>query len=392
MNLHAQRLTDRYRELQQYVAWSDEDAQRAASAGPIVQPHLPALIDDFYEEIERHPQARKVITGGMAQVERLKGTLIRWLEELFSGHYDADYVLRRWRVGHRHVEIGLDQVYTNVALSRLRSGVIAALTQNWTGSAGDLAATSAAINKLLDLDLAIIEDAYQSESLERQQRTERLITIGQVAGGVAHEIRNPLNVIKTSVYYLLNARTPSPEKVREHLTRIQTQVGIADSVVTALTNFARMPVPAMQPFDVCGLLSHTLAMCELGAGVSVSLDFPDDLPSGLGDESQLAIVFMNLFRNARDAMPEGGELHVSAERGDDGIAIAVRDTGAGVPPEDLSRIMEPLFTTKASGIGLGLAMARAIIEKHQGRITVSSEFGRGATFVVHLLAAPSSSP
>jgi truncated hemoglobin YjbI len=90
-----------------------------AAAGPVA-PHIPQLIDDFYEEIERHPDAQRVITGGVAQVERLKGKLNQWVGDLFCGPYDAEYVLRRWRVGFRHVLIGLEQVYTNAALSRLR--------------------------------------------------------------------------------------------------------------------------------------------------------------------------------------------------------------------------------------------------------------------------------
>lgn len=383
----AQRLLERYHELQEYVSWSDADARRVGLLAPAVRPHLPALVDDFYAEIERHPAASRVITGGAAQVARLKGTLIRWLEELLSGRYDAEYVLRRWRVGHRHVEIGLDQVYTNVALSRLRSGLAEVVRSAWTGSSDELVAALASLHKLLDLDLAIIEDAYQAEHFARQQRIERLITIGQVAGGVAHEIRNPLNVIKTSVYYLLNARNPSPEKVTEHLTRIEGQVGVADAVVSALSSFARMPLPSLQPFDMSKLLRDAVAQCELPTGISVVLDVPEGLPQGLGDVSQLGIVFSNLVRNARDAMPQGGDLRVAARRAGGELSITVSDTGVGISRENLARVMEPLFTTKARGIGLGLALARAIVEKHQGTITVTSEPGRGTDFVVRLPAA-----
>ena len=99
---------------------------------------------------------------------------------------------------------------------------------------------------LLDLDLALIEDAYQTEYQRRQQAAERLATIGQVAGGVAHELRNPLNVIKTSVYYLRNAKAPSPDKQQSHLERIDRQVSVADGVIMALNSFARLPLPALK--------------------------------------------------------------------------------------------------------------------------------------------------
>ena len=228
-------------------------------------------MDDFYAEIDRHDDARKVITGGQEQIERLKGTLVRWLRELFSGTYDADYVARRWRVGWRHVEIGLEQVYTNVALSRLRTGLIRSLQEKWQGHAESLKETIRALNKLLDLDLAIIEDAYQAEYAARLQRSERLATLGQVAGGVAHELRNPLNVVKTSVYYLLNARNPTPEKKAEHLKRIERHVTLADNVISALTSFARMPVPDLRPISVESLVRETLELNPTGDEVEVVL-------------------------------------------------------------------------------------------------------------------------
>src|SRR5262245_36221887 len=178
----------RYQELQEYVGWSAEDARRVAAAGSVLESHLPALIDDFYAEIDRHPEARKVITGGAGQVERLKGTLRGWLRDLLNGPYDQAYVIRRWRVGHRHVEIGLGQVYTNVALSRLRRGLLQALEKSWTGPPGELLAVRQSLNTLLDLDLATIEDAYQAVHAVQQQRGERLAAIGQVAAGVAHEL------------------------------------------------------------------------------------------------------------------------------------------------------------------------------------------------------------
>src|SRR5262245_17207806 len=102
--LDSDALYSRYQELQAYVGWTDADARRIQAIGPLVEPAFAALIDDFYREIERHAAARKVIVGGPAQIQRLKSTLRAWIRELFTGGYDAAYVVRRWRVGRRHVE------------------------------------------------------------------------------------------------------------------------------------------------------------------------------------------------------------------------------------------------------------------------------------------------
>jgi signal transduction histidine kinase len=381
------RLFERYRELQLYVGWTESDRQRVVAAAPLLEPFLRGLIDDFYAEIERHPDALKVITGGPAQIERLKGTLVTWIRDLLAGRYDEDYVARRWRVGWRHVEIGLEQVYTNVALSRLRTGLIRSLHEAWRGAPIGLEETVRAINKLLDLDLAIIEDAYQSEYMARIQTHERLATLGQVAGGVAHEIRNPLNVLKTSVYYLRHARNISPEKQDEHLRRIEHNVEIANGVVTSLSNFARVPMPNLQPFVVESFIRDALDMNPPGDGIDVIVDCPSGLPEALGDRDQLRIAMGNLIRNARDAMPDGGRLTIAGRASDGCVDLSVCDSGMGIPPEVLARVTEPLYSTKARGLGLGLAISRAIVEKNQGRLRVASEPGRGSVFTIRLTAA-----
>jgi signal transduction histidine kinase len=385
MNPHD--LYRRYQQLQSYVDWSDADASRVRSVAPLLEPHFTALIDDFYAEIERQPEARKVITGGEQQIARLKGTLRSWLHELVAGQYDQAYVEGRSRVGWRHVEIGLDQVYTNVALSRLRTGLVRALRQSSQGSPGELAEVIQSLNKLLDLDLAIIEDAYQTEYTLRQQRTERLAAIGQVAGGVAHELRNPLNVIKTSVYYLTNARNPTPEKTTEHLKRIGQQVGLADGVITTLSNFAKMPLPDFRPVCIASCVRQALEANPLPDNITVATAFSSAQPPVVGDAAQLALVFGNLIRNARDAMPSGGQLTITGRHTGGHVEVDVMDNGVGITPENLSRIMDPLFSTKARGLGLGLAIARSILEKNKGTLRVASEVGRGTTFTVQLIAA-----
>jgi len=387
--MNAQEHVDRYRDLQRYVGWTDEDASRIASVGAALEPVLPVLVDDFYDEIARHPEAQQVITGGAAQVARLKTTLVGWLRGLLSGRYDADYVERRWRVGFRHVEIGLNQVYTNAALSRLRRRLGSALAEILNRNPDRLIAIRQSLDTLIDLDLAIIEDAYQAEYTARQQRIERLAAIGQVAGGVAHELRNPLNVIKTSVYYLLNARHATPEKTADHLERIGRQVEVADDVISALSDFAKLPLADQRPVDLTRCIDDALKAETLPPNVTVSVSTPESLPTALVDGKQVRIALGNLIRNARDAMPDGGRLDIRATRADGYVEVAVSDSGVGIHPDNLRQIMEPFFSTKARGIGLGLALTRAILDKNKGSLRVSSELGRGSTFVVRLNAAPS---
>ena len=163
---------DRYRILQAYVGWTDRDTARISALAPLVEPFLGDLIDDFYSTIERHEPTRKIIVGGDDQIVRLKHTLNQWVHELFRGDYDEQYVERRWRVGYRHVEIGLEEVYTNTALSRLRTGLAKAIRTAWRGDLDELHASIASLNTLLDLDLAIIEDAYQTEYASRMRAAE----------------------------------------------------------------------------------------------------------------------------------------------------------------------------------------------------------------------------
>jgi signal transduction histidine kinase len=382
---------DRYRELQRYVDWTDDDAERVRAVGALLDPHLAGIIDDFYGAIERSESARKSITGGHEQIERLKKTLLAWIRQLFSGRYDEQYVARRWRVGWRHVEIGLDQVYTNVALSRVRTGLLRALHENWAGDLYALKLTIRSLNKLLDLDLALIEDAYQAEHVERQQRVERLAAIGQVAGGVAHELRNPLNVVKTSVYYLLNARNASAEKRAEHLKRIERHVELADGVISVLSNFAKMPAPDARPFSLAACARAALETNPLPPGVEVAFELPEGL-TAVADAKQVEIVLSNLIRNARDAMPGGGRLTLSGRADGDAVELTVADTGVGIAPELLARVTEPLYTTKARGLGLGLAIARTIVDKSRGALRVASEPGRGSAFTVRLPAAGDGPP
>jgi two-component system sensor kinase FixL len=213
---------------------------------------------------------------------------------------------------------------------------------------------------------------------------EKFATLGKVSGGIAHEIRNPLNAVKTSAYYLLNAKNLAPEKIQEHLERIDRQVTMIDNVITALSDVAKLPEAFLRPVEMETVLRSVLGSVNLPSEIEVVFDLPDPLPVVLADENQIAIAFRNLVRNARDAMPQGGTLSLSADIGDELVTFNFADSGIGISEELLNSILEPLFTTKARGLGLGLSITLAIVEKNQGVLSYSSEHGKGSVFSVGL--------
>lgn len=251
----------------------------------------------------------------------------------------------------------------------------------------DLKEAEAELKKLNDdLESRVKERTRELQEAQAELlQKEKLATLGQVSGGIAHEIRNPLNAVKTSAYYLLNAKNPTEAKTKEHLERIDRQVTLIDNVVTALFDVARMPEPKRTPVDLHAILKAVVRGVSLPDSIEASINSPADNVMALADENQLPIVFKNLVRNARDAMEaEGGQLDVSIEEEEDKVIVSVRDTGCGIADEELQRITEPLYSTKARGMGLGLAITMAIVEKNAGELQIESELGVGSKFSVVL--------
>ncbi len=377
-----EQIVARFHDLQRYIGWTETDLENVHEIAPLVKPHVPRIVEDFYEEIHRHEITRRVFTGGVEQAHRVARTLARWLEELVSGTYGAEYVERRWNVGLRHVQIGIGQEYTTVALGRIRIDLVRALVAK--ASPARLSALLITLNRLVDLDLAIMGDAYQYEHVQRLKRGQRLASIGQMTAGIAHELRNPLNVIRTSVFYLQNARDPAPGKLTEHLERIGRQAIVAGDVITGLSDFAKLELPASDLVPVPQLVADVLAARDLPPGTAVELEGVDSCPPVRGDARQLAIVLGNLVGNAAEAMPGGGRLVVRAVAREGRVELTVTDSGPGIDHDFLYRVFEPFYTTKTRGMGLGLAMCRAIVENHGGEIRAERHSGSGARLTILL--------
>ena len=206
-----------------------------------------------------------------------------------------------------------------------------------------------------------------------------LAEAGFAAGAGERGLLHGLGLFET-----LLAVNGEPRLVAEHLERIDRQVSLVDSVITALSDIARLPEPNVTPCDINELIRQVISTVSMPGNITITNEIAQVLPTVTVDPNQIAIVFRNLLRNARDAMPDGGSIRCASHQQAEMIVIEVIDSGIGIESDDLCRITEPLFTTKARGMGLGLAVSAAIIDKNRGRLEVESQVGVGTTFAVHL--------
>lgn len=232
-----------------------------------------------------------------------------------------------------------------------------------------------------------IEDLTERVEMRRQlARMERMAALGRLSAGIAHEVRNPLtgiSLLLDDLHDRLLNRPPDQELIRRALNEIERLEGL----VNGLLDFAASPQLRREPANVGEVLRETLFLirkpCER-QGIRLVETLAEDLPTFPLDAHKLKQAFLNLFNNAFDAMPDGGQLDVSASRVGGEVRVQIRDSGAGIPAEQLPLIFEPFYTGKGSGTGLGLSITQNILADHGGRITVASTPGVGSEFTLFL--------
>lgn len=237
--------------------------------------------------------------------------------------------------------------------------------------------------------LLVLEDITEKVQLENQLlQTEKLSSIGLLAAGIAHEINTPITGISSYTQILLKENV-EPERRISILEKIEKQTFRAAEIVKSLLNFSRMSSSEFKAVDINQLISESLALLDHQLGlnhIKVASDFEGSLPPIYGNTGKLQQVFVNLFLNARDAMPSGGELAIHTGMNESMIIVDISDTGYGISKEHLKKIFDPFFTTKSigKGTGLGLAVTYGIIQEHGGKIFVDSDTGRGTRFTLKL--------
>ncbi|MEW5720641.1 MAG: ATP-binding protein, partial [Chloroflexota bacterium] len=222
------------------------------------------------------------------------------------------------------------------------------------------------------------------DAQEQLIRQERLAVLGQLAGGIAHELRSPLSAIKNAAYYFkMVVENPSAD-AREMLGILDQQIDVSARIIGSLLDFARPKTCNLQATQLTRVIEAAICRCNIPQNITVVWEADESLPPLTVDAEQMQLVFGNLITNAAQAMPQGGQLTIATQLGDAAMQVTVSDTGVGIAPDALDKVFQPLYTTKAKGIGLGLALCRIIVEAHGGTIAVTSEVGTGTTFVVAL--------
>ncbi len=233
---------------------------------------------------------------------------------------------------------------------------------------------------------AALQELRQTQ--EQLVQAERLAAVGRLAASVAHELRNPLMVMRSALFFLdrlVATGNPAPaEVVRRQIGKLDAEIDRQGKIINDLLFFSRNRPRTLADVAINALLQETIMRIPRAESIAVQVDLDPTLDTIRADADQVQQVFVNLISNAVQAMREGGVLRVSSRRDGFFATMQVSDTGVGIAPENLRRLFEPFFTTKENGIGLGLAVTRSIVEGHRGKISVESQEGRGTTFTVSL--------
>jgi PAS domain S-box-containing protein len=344
-----------------------------------------ARLKDFSENIVES------LNVGVLAVD-LGGIVESWntrMEQLFN-------VSRQDAVGHQLRALLPEELASEIAARRDEEQITGIYKQRLHHQ-GKLLTLNVSITPLVSKSgerigrLMLFDDVTQRERMEEQMsQTEKLTSLGLLAAGVAHEVNTPLAVISNYIQ-MLAKQMPEGDPRQGIIEKIVKQTFRASEIVNNLLNFSRTSATELADIDVNRVVEETLSLVAhplKTSQIQVVKQLGNTLPAVRGSANKLQQVFLNLFLNARDAMPSGGMLEVRTAAHNGSVEVEVVDTGAGIPREHIHRIFDPFFTTKASGrgTGLGLSVSYGIIKEHAGKIDVRSTPGKGTSFHVEFPA------
>jgi signal transduction histidine kinase len=382
--------------LRGYVGFDAKSAQTLQSLGPTLRPHFTQIVDEFYDAVLADPVAKAVLRDE-AQIERLRVSLLEWLERLVTGPYDEAYFEKRARIGRMHVKVGLDQRYMLGAMNLIRVGLHTAIAESSENPPGALEKHNS-IDQICDIELAIMLETYREDYvLKKTAEAESLAVMGRLTAGLAHEIRNPLNAAMLQLDVLhRNAQNVGDAPIRRRIERrtniVQDELRRLSLLLDDFLNLARARRFEPVQCDANELLSEVIELRRpeiQSQGIEISADLDATPRALLAEPDRLKQVVNALITNAVEAVTDWNspEIRVTSRVSDrNRWEVAVIDNGPGVASEIAERAFESFVTTKEAGTGLGLAIVKRIVDLHGGaaQLTPASQGGTRASFWIPL--------
>lgn len=310
-----------------------------------------------------------------------------WMDEMLRGPWDESYFDLRRSIRLVHARIAQPPHYVFGAINHLRTALQAIVDREWSQTPTLHRHGQNAVNKVLDLELAILLHTYREDLLTEQNRQERLTSLGKMVGSIGHDLRNPLGVIETSLFILSKLVDGKDGRIRKHLRRIEEQLRLTNAIVTSLLDLIREQPPVREWVLLEPIVRLVIVALVAPPHVAVHSDGFAQLPAVWADPLQIRQALLHLVENAVQAVEPQGEVRLSAAVVAEDIEIVVDDDGPGVSPAVRNRLFEPMVTTKPKGIGMGLPVVRRIVERHGGTVAYQPK-EQGARFVVRLPIAP----
>ena len=363
-----------------YVQFDAADQARLVELHSRLAPWFAAIAEKFYEAVWADPGAAAILSGP-EQIERLRRTLIDWMSSGLLGPYDLQFNERRARIGRVHVRIGLGQHYMFTAMNVVRVAYLDHIRDLYPAEAAlDMMRS---IEKLFDLELALMLRHYQLDSedklvtRERAIQADRFTAMQTMTAGLAHEVRNPLNAAKLQLELLerrLRRKDDDP-KVLEPIERAHQEIERLTGMLNEFLSFARPPEVHLVDYDIVSIVRDVVEL-EREIALSHEIDLSlADLPASASvpvDPGKLHQVVQNLVRNAIEAAPAGGQVRCEIVLRERKVHIRVSDNGSGMSDEVRLRVFEPFFSTKEAGTGLGMSIVHSFVAVHEGRIDIET--------------------
>lgn len=347
-----------------YRRWKEADRRKEELENIIdsISPDVFVVINSDRTIVMCNSSVKRMFGYEMDEVINQKADLLYFAEQSSSEHWHEIFDTLEREGFHIGLAAGKKKNGKTIPLE--------IITGNLSGHAGAV--------------LLLHDITERTEMQERLLRQEKLAVLGQLAGGMGHELRNPLGVIGNSAYYLNMKLKDADEKVKKHLDILQGEVQRANKIISDLLEFSKARPPSLVEYDLNSIIIDALAEIKIPENISVESQLDKKLPRIQLDPDQIRRVFINIISDAVQAMPEGGRLDINTGVKGDFVEMMIRDTGEGIPEENIQKIFEPLFSTRARGIGLGLTIVKGIIDSHKGVIEVESGIGEGTTFTIKL--------